>query len=922
MTPDFAGARWWKFDFHTHTPFSKDTPWHKDLGTAQELTPNQWLLRWMAAGVDCVAVTDHNGAGWVDKLKAAYAAMKAQRVPEFRELTLFPGVELSVNGGIHLLVIFAPDASQREVEALISKVEVPGVPGDPMERTKKAIAEVLDLVAASGALAIPAHADEANGLLLVQDIGTMRQALRSEHILAMEVVNSACSKPQVYVDEKVGWVEVIGSDNHGRPNDKKPGERFTWVKMGAPSLEGLRLALLDASPLSVLRSDTASRDPNETPGIYVDRVVIRDARYAGNGKPMEVRFSPWLSALIGGRGSGKSTVLQVIRLALHLESKLPKDLLQDFEAFRKVESGRNSPGAIRDKTQIELQFIKTGVLRRVCWRGDRDIVLEELDQQSQWKELTRDLRAIMTSLPVRLLSQKQVFAIASQPAGLMDLVDKSEDVGFQAWEQKRTELEAKFLRIRADRREVEARLADRARLERDLADVTRQILVFEQQDQQQVLRNFQRTRQQRQLIEQMTKDLVATTVKVHEVVESLQPAHIRLDLFDEADTAEKGLLDLLQKANDGYLQQLGNVRQSVQQLGNLANNWDGEIERSAWAEREKEAATAYANLVERLQKEGVSDPGAYRTLVAQRQTIEQKLQVLNELSARAQDLDEESDGLRCDLETHRRSITEQRSKFLASALAHNKYVQIEVVALHEDPEAVEDGFRASLGLRPDHLLRDILQEGHGVLADLYKNLPRDDSARTEELLTRVRTLKQKFTTAAAGGDIEGWTKWIHNHLRGVNPEQLDRLQCWWPEDSLKVQYRSGSRFEPIEKGSPGQKSAAILAFLLSHGQEPIVLDQPEDDLDNQLIYDLVVEQLRASKVRRQVIVATHNANIVVNGDAEQVNVMAHRGGQCLVDESGCLQERGIRNRVCEVMEGGEKAFKQRYRRIVQEVKRG
>ncbi|MCS6913628.1 MAG: hypothetical protein NZ890_10350, partial [Myxococcota bacterium] len=76
---DHPGARWWAFDFHTHTPASSDTQhWQAAHGTPDEVTPEKWLLRFMAAGLDCVAVTDHNSGAWVDKLKAAYKRMKEQ----------------------------------------------------------------------------------------------------------------------------------------------------------------------------------------------------------------------------------------------------------------------------------------------------------------------------------------------------------------------------------------------------------------------------------------------------------------------------------------------------------------------------------------------------------------------------------------------------------------------------------------------------------------------------------------------------------------------------------------------------------------------------------------------------------------------------------------------------------------------------
>jgi predicted ATPase len=98
----------------------------------------------------------------------------------------------------------------------------------------------------------------------------------------------------------------------------------------------------------------------------------------------------------------------------------------------------------------------------------------------------------------------------------------------------------------------------------------------------------------------------------------------------------------------------------------------------------------------------------------------------------------------------------------------------------------------------------------------------------------------------------------------------------------------------------------------------LVLDQPEDDLDNHLIYDLVVRQIRANKQRRQLIIVTHNPNIVVNGDAEMIYALDFNS-QCFISQSGSLQNQKMRDEVCSVMEGGEDAFDLRYRRLGRKV---
>ncbi len=148
------------------------------------------------------------------------------------------------------------------------------------------------------------------------------------------------------------------------------------------------------------------------------------------------------------------------------------------------------------------------------------------------------------------------------------------------------------------------------------------------------------------------------------------------------------------------------------------------------------------------------------------------------------------------------------------------------------------------------------------------------------------------------------------------------IDCWFPDDDLHIRYSrdgDGDNWAAITQGSQGQRSAALLAFLLAFGNEPLVLDQPEDDLDNHLIYDLIVRQIRENKLRRQLIIVTHNPNIVVNGDAEMVHALDFRHGQCRVMEYGALQMKSVRDEVCRVMEGGREAFSRRWARLRREV---
>ena len=124
----------------------------------------------------------------------------------------------------------------------------------------------------------------------------------------------------------------------------------------------------------------------------------------------------------------------------------------------------------------------------------------------------------------------------------------------------------------------------------------------------------------------------------------------------------------------------------------------------------------------------------------------------------------------------------------------------------------------------------------------------------------------------------------------------------------------------INEGSPGQKCAAILAFILNSGENPLIIDQPEDDLDNSLIYSLVVRSIREMKKKRQIIIVTHNPNIPVLGDAEGI-IILERNSEGKVSfrkdkKAGCIEEIEIRKGICEIMEGGPDAFRKREKKYM------
>ncbi len=932
MNGDSVGSRWWRFDFHTHTPASPDYGKGPNQQQCVGVPARDWLLDYMRAGIDCVAITDHNSGAWIGPLQSAYRDLEREGPGDFRPLVIFPGTEITVHGGYHLLAILDPAASGDDIVSLLGALGIPASEqGAPGAASGQPLVEAAKIVTENGGLAVPAHVDGPAGIFEDRDGepalrgGSLQELLDCENVLAMELTDFGSQLPSAYSASRTQWAEVLGSDSHhpaGAGVGRAPGERYTWVKMGTPSLAGLRLALLDRAPLSILRSDEAEDDPNLHARLYIEGVELSEGQYAGRGTPLKAGFSPWLSAIIGGRGSGKSTLIEMMRLGLRRETDHPDTISEDLKHFQEVPHARGDRGALTAQTEIIVTVSKEDEKFRIRWRqdGTGDSVIEQRTNDS-WLPSPGE---VSSRFPVRILSQKQVFSMAGNPGSLLRLIDESPEVAKREWDARYEEARTRFLSLRSQARALAARLGDRQRIEGDLADVKRQLAVFEEGGHRDLLVQLRRLVRQRRAMDERRAELVGAVETVRSVSQRIGPSDLPEADFAGGTQAEVEAVGLLRDAASTQEELRCGICRLADAAAESLEDWESSLAASDWASLERETHQAYEALVERLKREGVSDPSGYGVLVHARQQLEAQLADLAAVEEERQKA--MSDAL-CTLEKVaelRSELSDRRARFLADVLDDNEFVRIEVRPYGETPREAEPAFRTAIDRLDGRLADDILStdRGKGLLAELFRSLPNGLEERREALAIRIARIKEELLTIWATGQEGQRSRWMRNHLRELSPEQIDRLELWWPEDELRVEYRRAGEaaFTPISQGSPGQKSAAMLAFLLSHGEEPIILDQPEDDLDNRLVSDLVVAQLRKGKRARQVIVATHNPNIVVNGDAEMVVSMAHGGGQCHVlgDRSGCLQDRDVRREVCAVMEGGQEAFDSRYRRLREE----
>ena len=910
------GSRWWKCDFHSHTPASDDYGRCSDQTALKQRTPKEWLLDYMRAGMDCVAITDHNTGAWVDRVKTAHSELEAERPDGFRPIHIFPGVEISVNGGVHLLAILGFDKATSDIDSLLGAVGFTRTKGSSDAVTTKSFKDVVDAIVSAGGIAIPAHADKDNGLFQITRT-TLQQALECEELFAMELLNASFAKPQSYLDRKLNWTEVLGSDAHhpsGSSGQRYPGSHFTWVKMGSPCIEGMKMALLDG-PLSIRRSDQGSEDPNQHAPLALESIEISKARYLGRSQSFEIGFNPWLNALIGGRGTGKSTMVEFLRIAMRREGELPDALQAEFEKYGRVYPDRADGGLLTDDAAIRAIYRKNGSRFRVQWNPAGELAPIEQEVDGSWRSAEGEIRQ---RFPVRIYSQKQIFQLAKTPLALLGVVDDAPEVDHHSWSERWNEEQSRFLSVRAKAREIESGLAEEPRLRGELDDVKRKLAIFEQAGHADILKAFQRRSRQKREVETWEEGWTGAGERLRKVAKEIVPDLLDNTSFDPDSAEDAELLEHAANARDS----LENIRKEVESLSSEVDKslatWRKTKDAAGWKQSVERAVQAYQELRDKLAREGAGDPAAYGELVQRRQSIEQRLKALDERKKQIEGLKKQAGECLQRLQEIRRELTECRRQFLNQVLSSNQYVRIQVVP-YGARETVEGEFRQLLQREDRGFEKDIGSPGgEGLLSELYNN-----SGGVDDIEQSLANIKEKLRKLASGQYDEGTAadRRFATHIAKLSPESIDRIDLWFPEDSLDVQYSTtgdGQNFRSIQEGSPGQKTAALLAFLLSYGEEPLILDQPEDDLDNHLIYDLIVTQLREVKLHRQVIVVTHNANIVVNGDAELVVALAVRGGETQKECEGSLQDRPVRQTICTVMEGGRKAFEQRYRRIALE----
>jgi predicted ATPase len=871
-----SGARFYRCALQVN-PFAYLARNQKQTAFQNEAEYNAALLAaCKEQGIEVIAVTDHY------RVKHSAGLIQAARQAG---IFAFGGFEAVTKDGVHFVCLF--DASKDgNLERYIGDC---GVHDDSVVSPTgdKDCHELLQAAKRWEAICIAAHVAADGGGLLKKLSGQTRVLVwTSPDLIACALAGPISEAPeslrQILQNKDAQYrrerpVAIINAQDVNSPDDlKKPGSSC-FIKMSEVSVEALRQAFLD--PLSRIRLHS---DPQAEP--HAEFVTL--SWEGGFLRDTAVHFNENLNVLVGGRGTGKSTMIESLRYVLGLDP-LGEDAKKAHEGVLRH--------VLRSGTKISL-LVRSHKPSPRCYTVERTVPNPPVVKDEIGTVLTLNPREVMPG--VEVFGQHEISELTKSREKLTLLLERfvERDPSLASRKsQLKLELERSRSRMGELRREIKAideRLAALPSLEETLKR-------FQEAGLESRLREKSLLIREERLLGAIAERLAPIRTLREELAGGLP-----LDTAFLAPKALEGLpnADVLNEA-EAILGRLSAALKDVAGRMEVAlQTADGELAamRKRWEERRSAVEATYEKLLRELQKSKVDGEEFIRL----RRQIEE-----------LRPLRERRDAFLRELTTHearRRQLladwedakaAEYRTIELAAKKVSRKLkerVRVEVT-MAGNREPLEKLLRESIGGNLTALL-DRLRDR----ADL--SLP-DFAARCRE---GKDALIQHYGLPPGGAD----------RIAQADTDLFMRIEELELTATTKIELNTAGEGDPpnwqlLEELSTGQKATAVLLLLLLESDAPLVVDQPEDDLDNRFITEGVVPIMRDEKRRRQFVFSTHNANIPVLGDAELILGLGASGegreGRAMIlpKYMGSIDGQAIRELVEEILEGGKTAFEMR-----------
>ncbi|MBP0633346.1 TrlF family AAA-like ATPase [Cupriavidus sp. AcVe19-1a] len=875
MSDQYTYARFWRCALQVN-PVGYNFTYRGNEHGLTEADYNQALLsKCLELGIKVVGLADHGSVDSVDTLRS---------VLEPHGIVVFPGFEIASTEKIHMVCLFAEDTTKDQLHRYLGNLGLTD-PQDKVWPSKLGCLELAEAIKNVGGFWYAAHATQANGILFQKSVHTWQ---RSDLVKAAQIPGAIGDLPPEYKNivsnKDPNWkrerpIAVINAKDVAKPTDLEDGSATCWIKMTRPTFEAFKVAFLDPESRIRLNSQKDDKPSGEIVSMNISGGYLDGVR---------IEFSEHLNTVIGGRGTGKSTLLECLRYVLDIPPK-SKQAQKLHQEIVKENLGK-------ENGRIEVEVISSaqhGRRYRVSRRyGERPIVRDESDNVSTLQP--RDL------LPgIDIYGQNEIYELAQNEQSRLQLLDRflpndSDYVQRNISLRKRLqENQQKLVKTLGEVDDLKAQVAR-------LPKLVEQLQGFQSLGIQEKLSKTPLFERERQIAERASDELRHLQDGLTSLLDNFPDLTFISDKALEALPNAALLIpvrETLEKVRQSFerhaREMQTNLAQGKKQMSDQLGAWKQSLQQG-----EAELEKALRSLPASSGKSGQEVGTAYQRLL-------QDIERIRPLDARVTNYDkllEAQQQERRNLLAELSDLRDQRTQSLQSAAKKlNRRLDGKLTV-----KVVPEADRTPLKM----FFLESRLEGVGE-----KRLSWIDDRET----VKPSALAQAIREGQGILQVDwGLTPLVAEALVKLPPSRLMELEALELDDrveiSLNVSHGQAEPvFRPLERLSTGQQCTAILHMLLLENVDPLVMDQPEDNLDNAFIAERIVHELRAAKTSRQFLFATHNANIPVFGDAEWIGVFtaSENHGSLNFDAQGSIDVPVIRDQVANILEGGRDAFIQR-----------
>lgn len=855
MTEYVKGSEWRRWDLHVHTRASYDYSYNSD--DAEDLLAKAWKDN----GLIAVAITDHF------LIDAAMIKLLRTKAPD---VTVFPGVELRTDKGafnVHVILIFSDECDLDTLAADFDAIMLRGAAKNQGNNDKIYWDwnDILDFAHKHDGL-ISLHAGSktdgvddriTNALEISQAV--KEEYAKDAHIFEIGKVKDIQDyREKVFPDIQVVKPLILCSDNHDPRNysDKTP----LWIKAD-PTYNGLKQIVFEPDE----RVRVSATMPDYKPPYYViDHIEFNDDEF----QTAPVYFNDKLTCIVGGKSTGKSILLH------NLARSIDKKQVDDKEKISTV--------VMKDVNTLTAVWADglTDDTRKIVYIPQTYLnsLSDEKESATEIDTLIEDI--VLLNVEAKTAHNKLLASIKTNKAVLnKDFLDLLET---------HNELNSLYEQIKeiGGKASIEAEIANlngqRDKLSKDLALSEEEINQYERATKSIV----ELTRQIRDISSE-----VETINYYQTVVESVDICSLFSD--ETAELVQKAIALSVEAANKTWATVKTEI---VQKLSEPLLTFNKELQ---------EARETETNLKPKVQgNQAIAE-------------IAEKIKQENEKLQQLVELDE-----RCSI----KAIKEKTiiDTIVSSAEhfrnCHQEYA--DVVNTNAELSSQELDFSVTVPFRRDDFINK-LSSIFSINSKVFKQVISPDEFAVENYTSdKLREIVEKLLCSAL--PVKG-SNTVESALRDI-------FDVWY-----NTKYNVKMDNDNIDVMSPGKKALVLLKLLidLADSKCPILIDQPEDDLDNRSIFYDLIPFIRKKKQQRQIIVVTHNANVVLGADAEEIIVANQQGNNAPNKErrfeyrsgsiendtplyktngtpdDGILNSQGIQQHICDILEGGTRAFELR-----------